>query len=236
MDAIASHAASKPDAPAVIEGERRLTWRAFHERRARLAHGVAALGVRHGEHVIVYAPNSTEYLVASAAARAIGTIPVPMNHRLTADEVAYILDDSDAAPVFGGDPCLAIAEAGRAGASRVRQWVTIGRQRRPWAAHLDDLVAASAGDVAVDPGANVGGSMIYTAGTRGKPRGARRRRVGQPALRPRLRAFALARPHVNLVAGPLYHSAPGAFALYTQIFGGTNVVMPKFDPDRKSVV
>ena len=50
MDAIATHAASMPDAPAVIEGERRLTWREFHERRARLAHAVAALGVRRGEH------------------------------------------------------------------------------------------------------------------------------------------------------------------------------------------
>src|SRR5437868_3287378 len=87
---------------------------------AQVSAAVAGRGLQSGEHVIVYAPNSTEYLLASAAARAVGAIPVPMNHRLTADEVAYILDDSDAAVVFVGDPFLPIAETVRASATRVR--------------------------------------------------------------------------------------------------------------------
>ena len=232
MDAIATHAAARPDAPALIEGSRRLTWRDYHERRNRLAHALAGRGLRAGEHVIIYAPNSIEYLLASAATRAVGAIPVPMNHRLAPDEVAYILDDSDAALVFVGDPFLATADAVRASATRVRGWITLGHERRPWADAIDDLVAA--GDpagVTVDEAGNVGGSMIYTAGTTGKPKGARRRTVDQAALLPRLKAFDLVRPHVHLVGGPLYHSAPGAFALYTQIFGGTVVVMPKFDAE-----
>src|SRR2546428_3125406 len=43
--------------------------------------------------------------------------------------------------------------------------------------------------------------------------------------------FGLAEPHVHLVAGPLYHSAPGSFAQFTHAFGGTVVVMRKFDPE-----
>src|SRR5437763_16999478 len=66
MDAIAANAAAKPDAPAIIEGERHLTWREYHARRNRLAHALAGRGLQSGEHVIVYAPNSTEYLLASA--------------------------------------------------------------------------------------------------------------------------------------------------------------------------
>ena len=232
MDTVATHAAAKPDAPALIEGDRRLTWRAYHERRNRLAHALAGLGLRAGEHVIVYAANSMENMLASAAARAVGAISVPMNHRLVADEVAYVLDDSDAAFVFVGDTFLATADAVRGRAARVRQWVTIGAERQPWAAHLDDLVAT--GDpagVPADPTANIGGSMIYTAGTTGKPKGALRRALDQSALLPRLQAFDLTRPHVHLAAGPLYHSAPGAFALYTHIFGGTVVIMTKFDAE-----
>jgi len=232
MDAIAANAAAKPDAPAIVEGERQLTWREYHARRNRLAHALAGRGLQSGEHVIVYAPNSTEYLLASAAARAVGAIPVPMNHRLTADEVAYILDDSDATVVFVGDPFLPIAEIVRARATRVRLWVTVGRERRPWAAHVDDLVAAGDADGVAEPTAGaIGGSMIYTAGTTGKPKGALRRAVDQAALVPRLKAFDLARPHVHLAAGPLYHSAPGSFAVYALIFGGAVVVMPKFDPE-----
>jgi acyl-CoA synthetase (AMP-forming)/AMP-acid ligase II len=98
---------------------------------------------------------------------------------------------------------------------------------------LADLVAAGApGPVAVDTGTNVGGSMIYTAGTTGKPKGALRRAVDPKTILPPFEAFGLVDPgHVHLAAGPLYHSAPGAFALYTHVFGGTVVVMPRFDPE-----
>jgi acyl-CoA synthetase (AMP-forming)/AMP-acid ligase II len=233
MDIVAAHAAAKPDAPALIDGDRTYSWREYLERRNRLAHALAGLGLRAGEHAIVYAPNSAEHLLAGAAVRAVGAIPVPMNHRLVAEEVAYILDDSDAAVVLVGDPFLATAEAVRAGAGRVRAWITVGRERRPWAAHLAYLVqAGDPAGVTMDATGNVGGSMIYTAGTTGKPKGARRRAMEQAALLPRLQAFDLVRPHVHLVAGPLYHSAPGGFALYTHVFGGTVVVMPRFDPEQ----
>jgi acyl-CoA synthetase (AMP-forming)/AMP-acid ligase II len=103
VDPLTRHALARPDAPALIEGERRLGWREYHEARNRLAHALGDLGLDAGEHVVLYAPNSVEVVLASAAARARGLIPVPMNHRLTADEVAYILDDSDAVAVFVGD-------------------------------------------------------------------------------------------------------------------------------------
>jgi acyl-CoA synthetase (AMP-forming)/AMP-acid ligase II len=232
VDVIAANAAATPNTPAIIEGDRRLTWREYHGARNRLAHALAGLGLRAGEHVVLYAPNSIEYMLAGAAARALGAIPVPMNHRLAPEEVAYILDDSDAVLVFVGDPFLATAEAVRAGATRVRHWITLGRERRAWACPIDALVAA--GDpagVTVDAAAGIGGSMIYTAGTTGKPKGALRRAVDMATLRPRLQAFDLARPHVHLAAGPLYHSAPGAFAVHAHVFGGTVVVMPTFDAE-----
>ena len=232
MDAIAANAAATPTKDALIQGDRHVTWREYHQLRNRLAHSLAALGLRAGEHVIVYATNSIEYMLAGAAARACGAIPVPMNHRLAADEVAYILDDSDAALVFVGDEFLATADAVRAGASGVRDWVTIGGERRAWARHVDDLIAA--GDVTgvpIDTGGNVGGSMVYTAGTTGKPKGALRRTVDAATLRPRLEAFDLARPHVHLAGGPLDHSAPGAFAVHALLFGGSVVIMPKFDAE-----
>ncbi|HYE93340.1 MAG TPA: AMP-binding protein [Terriglobales bacterium] len=232
MDAIAAHAAAKPQTPAIVEGDRQVTWAAFHDARNRLAHALAGLGLRAGEHLIVYAHNSTEYMLAGAATRAVGAIAVPMNHRLTPDEVAYILDDSDAAIVCVGDRFVPTAEAVRERAPRVRHWITLGRERRPWARAITDLIdAGDPAGVPVDTSGNVGGSMIYTAGTTGKPKGARRRVVDQSALLPRLKAFDLARPHVHLAAGPLYHSAPGAFATYTHVFGGTVVLMPKFDAE-----
>jgi acyl-CoA synthetase (AMP-forming)/AMP-acid ligase II len=232
MDFLAAHAERTPEAPALIEGERWLTWRGYVERRNRLASALRRLDLRPGEHVIVYAPNSLEAMLAPSAVRALGGIPVPMNHRLVADEVAYILDHSDAAAVFVGDPFLPTIERVRAGAHRVRHWILAGSERRPWALHLDDLVAS--GDpapVPADPGSGFGGSMIYTGGTTGRPKGALRGQTDPGVTLAFMQAFGLAGPHVHLVAGPLYHSAPGGFALFTLVFGGTVVVMRKFDPE-----
>jgi len=233
MDVLAVHASRHPDRPALVDDTRTLTWRGMIERRNRVAHGLVRLGVERGQHVAVYAENSIECMLAGAAARAVGAVAVPVNHRLSPDEVAYVLDDSDATLVFAGDHFIPTVDAVRHGATRVRHWITIGAERRPWAEHFADLVVAGdPGPVAVDVGANVGGSMIYTAGTTGKPKGALRRALDPKTIVPRLAVFDLVDPsHVHLAAGPLYHSAPGGFALYTQIFGGTVVVMPTFDPE-----
>jgi acyl-CoA synthetase (AMP-forming)/AMP-acid ligase II len=233
VDVLALHAGRYPERVALVEDERALAWREMVARRNRIAHGLIGLGLAPGEHVAVYAENSIETMLASAAARAAGAIPVPVNHRLTADEVLYILDDSAASIAVVGDHFLPVADAVRARAAGVRRWVLLGAGRRSWAAHLDDLLAANdAGPVAVETGDNVGGSMIYTAGTTGKPKGALRRSMDMKSALPRLHALDLVDPsHVHLVAGPLYHSAPGAFALYTHVFGGTVVLMRKFDAE-----
>ncbi len=232
MDVLAAHAARTPDRPALIEGERSLTWRTFVERRNRLANVLRGLGLARGEHVVIYVPNSIEAVLAPAAVRAAGAIPVPMNHRLVDDEVAYILAHSDACAVFVGERFLDLAARVRGGAAGVRTWVAVGAARRPWATHLDDLVAGGDSSPVPDDGAQgLGGSMIYTGGTTGRPKGALRAGTDPAATARILEAFGLASPQVHLVAGPLYHSAPGGFAQFTHAFGGTVVVMPRFDPE-----
>ena len=233
MDVLAAHAERAPDAPALLEGERALTWHAFVLQRNRLASALRGLGLAHGEHAIVYAQNSLEAVLIPAAVRAAGAIPVPMNHRLVAEEVAYILDHSDARAVFVSAEFLPVAERVRAGAARVRDWIAVGAARPAWARHVDDLLAA--GDPAplpVDPAQGIGGSMIYTGGTTGRPRGALRRGVDPGVTRRFMEAFGLAEPgHVHLAAGPLHHSAPGGFVQFTHVFGGCVVVMPRFAPE-----
>src|SRR2546426_11879010 len=230
MDLVAAHTAKHPHRTATMEGTGSPTWDHFFRTRMRLAPSLGGLGIGAGQHVIVYAHNALENLVAGAAVRALGAIGVPMNHRLTADEVAYILDNSDATAVVVGDAFLPMAERVR-GAARVKRWITLGPERRPWAEALDDLLAR--GSEAPPPAVPaLGGSMIYTAGTTGQ-RSEERRRVTDPAaILPRLAALDCLDPaQVHLVAGPLYHSAPGGFALYAQMVGGTVVVMRKFDPE-----
>ncbi|HLF49610.1 MAG TPA: AMP-binding protein [Methylomirabilota bacterium] len=234
MDILAAHAARHPDKPALVEGDRVWSWAELVERRNRLGHALLGLGLEPGATVIVYAANSFEHYLAGTGARAAGLIPAPMNHRLVADEVAYILDHSDAAAVFASDQFLPVCEAVRAGARRVRHWILMGAERRPWALYLDDLLAQGSPEpVELPSGAAFGASIIYTGGTTGKPKGALRRGIDPQGLMETLGAMDLLDPnHIHLVAGPMYHSAPGGLALYAHIVGATVVIMPKFDPER----
>ena len=234
MDVLAAHAARQPDKPALIEGERVWTWAEFIARRNRLGHGLVGLGLPPGSHVIVYAENSLEHYLASTAARAAGLIPAPMNHRLVAEEVLYILDHSDALAVLVSDRFVPMADAVRDRAKKVKHWILLGAERRPWAAHIDDLMAAGRPDHVEPPGGpGFGASIIYTGGTTGKPKGALRRGMNPQDLMDTLRALDLLDPgHVHLVAGPMYHSAPGGLALYAHLVGATVVIMPRFDPEQ----
>jgi long-chain acyl-CoA synthetase len=237
MDPIALHAARQPDRPAIIDETRTLTWETFRAQRDRLARALGALGLGAGEHVAIYAGNSAETLLAGAATRAVGALPVPINHRLTADEVAYILDDADATAAFVGDGFVPVVERVREGARSVRHWILIGDERRAWAEHIADLLDWSARSAEREsaapsaPSAQLGGSVIYTAGTTGHPKGARRVVTDAQDVLPRLAALGVADPaHVHLVAGPLYHSAPGGFAAFAHLLGQTVVIMRRFDP------
>lgn len=234
MDVLAAHAARHPEKPALLEGERAWSWAELVARRNRLGHALIGLGLPPGGHVIVYAENSLEHYLAGVAARAAGLIPAPMNHRLVAEEALYILEHSDAVAVLVSDRFLPVVEAIRARAKKVRQWILLGSARRPWGVHVDELLAAGRPDP-VEPraGEGFGASVIYTGGTTGKPKGALRRGINPQDLMDTLGAMDLLDPaHVHLVAGPMYHSAPGGFALYTHLVGGTVVIMPKFDPEQ----
>ena len=235
MDVLAAHAARHPEKPALLEGERAWTWAELIARRNRLGHGLLDLGLPPGGHVIVYAENSLEHYLAGAAARAAGLIPAPMNHRLVAEEVALhprplrrgrgagersLPAPRRDRPRPGRGRCGSGSCWARSGGPGPCTWTTCWPRAGPirWSAR---------------GGEGFGASIIYTGGTTGKPKGALRRGIDPQDLMDTLGAMDLLDPtHVHLVAGPMYHSAPGGLALYTHLVGGTVVIMPKFDPEQ----
>jgi hypothetical protein len=90
--------------------------------------------------VIIYAPNSLEYLLASAATRAANAVPIPMNHRSRDEEVSYILKPPTrsrrSSAVLRGDGRRACGGT----PARVRLWITLGAEGREWATSLDALL------------------------------------------------------------------------------------------------
>ena len=97
-DWIERRADRKPGAVALIDGDngRRLSYGALREAVAELAGGLYELGVRRGDRIAVLMENSPEMVEVIFAAANLGAIVVPINVRLAAAEIGYVLGDSGA--------------------------------------------------------------------------------------------------------------------------------------------
>ena len=90
----------EPNRPAVICGDREVSWGEYDRRAACLAQLLKDHGLRHDSKVGIYAHNSIEYLEAQYAVFKIGGCPINVNYRYKADELIYLLENSDAEAVF----------------------------------------------------------------------------------------------------------------------------------------
>src|ERR1700745_693082 len=90
----------KPNGPATAFASRRRTWAQTQDRVARVAGALSALGVHRGDRVAILALNSDRYLELMYAIPWIGAAMVPINTRLAAPEIEYILADSGAVALF----------------------------------------------------------------------------------------------------------------------------------------
>jgi long-chain acyl-CoA synthetase len=234
--------AAPPFTAGLVSGARTLPASAFAERIARAASGFAALGVRQGDCVALLLRNDFAFMEASLAAVRLGAYAVPINWHFKAEEVAYVLADCGArvlvahadllAPVAGAVPAgvkvlavpvpqeLAIAYGSPPGnAAAATEWNGWLAGHQPWQGA--PLAQAS--------------SMIYTSGTTGRPKGVRRQPI-TPELEARMadyreRVYGLGPGVRTMIPGPLYHSAPNAFALRAARVAGLIALMPRFDPE-----
>jgi long-chain acyl-CoA synthetase len=232
-----ANAKQAPDRTAVVFGDVRYTWREWNARINQLAHALRALGLGRGDKVAVMLHNCHQMLELGQAAMKTGLVTVPMNYRLRAREIQYIVDDSDARALIVGAELLpeitpilgemrGIVAAGH---------LLVGGGASP-AAPFRDYERVLAEQPTSDPtelapaGIN---SMVYTSGTTGRPKGVHRPGGIDPAvILGVVQGFGLQPGNeVHIVPAPLYHSAPGLGAMLTIALGGTLVIMDKFDPE-----
>lgn len=109
----------RPDALAVADDRRRMTWREFEERTDSLATALLARGLRKGQRVVVCSRNRAEVLELFVAAGKSGIVVCPVNPALQEPEIEYIARNVDAAGVFAEAEALARLDAAFGGGWRV---------------------------------------------------------------------------------------------------------------------
>lgn len=223
-------AALCPDHTALDDLDRRLTWREVDDRVRRIARMLREdLGLAPEDHAALLMANRAEAVELVLGAMLAGIWLTPINHHLTADEIAYILDDSGARVVFTDIEHEPVATAAIGPSPEPPEVLLAGSS-------LEQLIASASDEPLPDDGPP-GATMIYTSGTTGRPKGVKRARAA--TVRDALAGAAAAGrtlgldgvgPH--LVTGPLYHAAPLLFAVYDMIAGAPVVVMPRWDARR----
>jgi acyl-CoA synthetase (AMP-forming)/AMP-acid ligase II len=88
------------DAEMVVDGATRLSFRAVASMASSATRAAIATGIRPGDRVAIWAPNSWEWIVAALGALGAGAWLVPVNTRFKGDEAAYVLERVDAAALF----------------------------------------------------------------------------------------------------------------------------------------
>src|SRR4051812_5001773 len=161
-----------PDHVVLVQGDRRVTWSQFDERAARLAAAFDAAGLEPGSKVASYCYNSNEYSEGVYATFKMRGIPVNVNYRYLEDELAYLIDNSDAeALLFHGALGDHVAKV-RDQSPNVKLWIQVddGAPMQDFAVGYEDLLAAH------DPMPRIERSgddlyFLYTGGTTGMPKG-----------------------------------------------------------------
>lgn len=225
-------------------GGRFLDSATIRDRAARAASGLAAIGVREGDVVALDLRNDFAFFEASLAAAMLGAYATPLNWHCSADEAGYILTDCGAkALVIHADLQRKIAAAIPA-ATRVFPVDTPAEIAGAYAIAPDCMASDDtheSWDALIErsppvsrPHPRAPASMIYTSGTTGRPKGVCRAlpTPEQVKATAAMRALMYGAPENNAVAivtGPVYHSAPNAFALWMFAMGATIVLQPRFD-------
>jgi acyl-CoA synthetase (AMP-forming)/AMP-acid ligase II len=163
-DAVPHHAA-------LVQGERRRSWREFDDRAARLAGALRELGLGPDSKVAFYLYNSNEYLETLFACFKLRAVPANVNYRYTEHELAYLLENSDAeVVVFHGSLGERVA-AVRDQAPKLRAAVQVddGAPILDGALRYEDLVDAHEPMERIDRSSD-DVLFLYTGGTTGMPK------------------------------------------------------------------
>lgn len=229
------HAANQPDTPAIImagSGET-LSYAQLEAESNRIAHLLRGLGLVRGDTIAILMHNEIDFLPICWAAQRSGLVYVAMSTKLTADEAGYIAQDSGAKAIFCSPALADVAVAATPALLPAARFCTGGGA--PGCTRLHDAIHNLPTTRIADE--STGRDMLYSSGTTGRPKGVRGPLPEGPidqvdALSGMVAALYQFAPGMKYLSpAPLYHAAPLRYCMSVHKFGGTVVVMEKFDPE-----
>jgi long-chain acyl-CoA synthetase len=232
-------AVERADAPAFVmagTGES-VSYAEFDARTNRLAHLLRAQGLKRLDHYAVFMENNSRYLESCGAGERSGLYYTCVNSYLTPEELAYILQNSEAQVLVTSAVKREVAAEALKSCPRIRLCLVVGGGAGERGRFAD--FERAVGDFPATPIGDewLGTPMLYSSGTTGRPKGILRPLPENPPFRPLplfdflVKLWRYRERMTYLSPAPLYHSAPQAAVGLTIRCGGTAVIMERFDPE-----
>jgi long-chain acyl-CoA synthetase len=215
------------DGPTITYGE-------LFKRCQRVAALLRQAGLQRGDGVALVLPNRPEFFEITWGCQLSGLYYSAVNTHFTPDEVAYVIDDSEAKAVFidasMADLASRIAEVNRGVDIRV----VVGGELPGWRPYEDALSGTGPA-----PPISDGSEMLYSSGTTGRPRAVRRPLPddGQGSWAQKVLEYSLGQRYdmtsasVYLSPAPLYHAAGVNYTMAVHRVGAASIMMAKFDAE-----
>jgi fatty-acyl-CoA synthase len=232
---LARHALMQPDATALRYLGRTTTWAELQHRVNALADALSRRGVEFGDRVLILMLNRPEFIESFLAINTLGAIAVPVNFRMTAPEIGFLVADCEARMVITESVLAGVATAVRDLDSTLATVIVAGSGSEEDLPGYEDLLAEDGEPhPIVDIGNDVPALIMYTSGTTGQPKGAVLTHInvqGQ-AMTFLFTNGADINNDVGFIGVPLFHIAGMGNTVIGLLLGLPTVIHPvgAFDP------
>jgi O-succinylbenzoate-CoA ligase len=227
------HALRTPSKPIAVFEDDVVTFQGMVERSAAVASGLQARGVGAGDVVGLLSYNNIEFLTTIFAANYIGAIVMPLNWRLAAPEVRFILEHSQARLLVCDESLVPLADEATNELSKLAR-VSISRTTVAGWDRFSDLGVGSVPAARAEARGDDIHRLMYTSGTTGRPKGVMITHANLAWKNyAHIVEFGLTSADLGLACGPLYHV--GALDLTTTTMiaaGATTIIHRAFDAEQ----
>lgn len=157
-----------PTRQAVITDGDEMTYRELNEKVNQLANSLKMRGIGVGDKVMLFMPNTAEFVISYFAVLRLGAIIVPVNAKLSADELTYIVHHSDARAILAHEWLWETVESIDLSDLLC---VKTGKTRGAWKSFDDILNEGSKKEIDCTMSEEDDATILYTSGTTGQPKG-----------------------------------------------------------------
>lgn len=231
VESVRQRAAERPDSPAIICGQSRISWHDFDRRINRVANALHSLGVSRGDRVAILASTSAEYLEIFMGTLRAGACLVPLSTMASTEALQRMLADCGAKVLFLSGSMRSLVESfsDAPGAIVPHGLIALDFEAAGWSAYEQLLNSVEPLDPKTEIGLDDLFNIIYSSGTTGVPKGISHDHMMRAVQMERIHFFGYDHTSRTLLSTPLYSNTTIVALLPTLVRGGTVVLMPKFE-------